>query len=216
MLIAASNHRCLAEMLIVASFLEIQDPRERPSAAQTQADQAHATFADPRSDFIAVLNVWKAFQTKSDELSGSQLRKWCREYFLSFVRMREWQELYRQLAKRWMTRMRANQQAADYADLHRRSHWLSATSARSKKARVPWRARCPLIIAPGTPLASKPPKWVVAAASWRPRAYLHAGCWHRTAWIERSGDQLLKRAYTNHSGWSRRLFGALESVSLLV
>src|SRR4030095_14022346 len=98
MLLAASHHRRVEEMLIIAAFLAAQDPRERPAEAQAQADQKHATFADPRSDFIAVLNLWKAFAEQSASLSGSQLRKWCRENFLSFIRMREWQELQRQLA----------------------------------------------------------------------------------------------------------------------
>ena len=85
-------------MLIIAAFLAAQDPRERPAEAQAQADEKHAAFADPRSDFIGVLNLWKAFAEQGAALSGSQLRKWCRENFLSFIRMREWQELQRQLA----------------------------------------------------------------------------------------------------------------------
>ncbi|HEY5808315.1 MAG TPA: ATP-dependent RNA helicase HrpA, partial [Povalibacter sp.] len=98
MLIAAGHHNCVSEMLILAAFLASQDPRERPSDAQQQADQRHATYADPRSDFVTVLNLWKLFQEQSAALSGSQLRKWCRENFLSFLRIREWQELRRQLA----------------------------------------------------------------------------------------------------------------------
>src|SRR4029079_17626061 len=79
MLLAASHHRCVAEMLIIAAFLAAQDPRERPAEAQAQADQKHASCADPRSDFLGVLNLWRAFVEQSAALSGSQLRKWCRE-----------------------------------------------------------------------------------------------------------------------------------------
>ena len=84
-------------MLAVASFLEAQDPRERPTEAQQQAAQKHALFADARSDFVTVLNLWRAFREQAEALSGNQLRKWCREHFLSFLRMREWQDLNTQL-----------------------------------------------------------------------------------------------------------------------
>src|SRR5690606_34234901 len=99
MLLASSHHGCLGEMLIIAAFLASQDPRERPSEAQQQAEQKHATFADPRSDFLTVLSLWNAFAQRSATLSGSQLRRWVREHFLSFMRMREWQELHRQLTE---------------------------------------------------------------------------------------------------------------------
>src|SRR3990170_4994526 len=86
-------------MLVIAAFLAAQDPRERPSDAQAQADQKHAAFADPRSDFIAILNLWNTFTAQAAALSGSQLRRWCRENFLAFMRAREWQELHRQLSE---------------------------------------------------------------------------------------------------------------------
>ena len=70
MLIAASHHGCLAEMLIIAAFLAAQDPRERPSDAQQQADQQHAAFSDPRSDFIAILNLWTAFREQQRDAFG--------------------------------------------------------------------------------------------------------------------------------------------------
>ena len=96
MLLAASRQRCLTEMLIVAAFLEGQDPRERPSDAQQQAREKHALFADPRSDFNAVLNIWRTYNEQAAALSRNQLRKWCKEHFLSFLRMREWQDLHTQ------------------------------------------------------------------------------------------------------------------------
>jgi ATP-dependent helicase HrpA len=88
MLIAAAHHNCVTEMLILSAFLASQDPRERPSDAQQQADQRHATYADPRSDFVTILNLWKLFRENSAALSGRQLRKWCRENFLTFMRLR--------------------------------------------------------------------------------------------------------------------------------
>ena len=87
----------MRELLTIVSFLSIQDPRERPSDARQQADAAHAVFADPKSDFVGVLNLWRAYHDAHEELTQSKLRDWCSRHFLSFMRMREWRELHRQL-----------------------------------------------------------------------------------------------------------------------
>ena len=82
---------------VLAAFLSVQDPRERPADARAAADAAHAAFADKRSDFIGVLKLWAAYQQAHEELTQSKLREWCQRHFLSFLRMREWRELHRQL-----------------------------------------------------------------------------------------------------------------------
>ena len=97
MLIEAGKLGVLREMLILVSFLSIQDPRERPADARAAADAAHAGFADPKSDFVSVLNLWHAHALAHADLTQSKLRDWCRERFLSYLRMREWRELHRQL-----------------------------------------------------------------------------------------------------------------------
>jgi len=97
MLVAAQRHGCLQEMLVIASFLGIQDPRERPADQRTAADNAHALFADPKSEFVGILKLWEAYREAHEELTQSQLRKWCEKHFLGFLRMREWRELHRQL-----------------------------------------------------------------------------------------------------------------------
>ena len=97
MLVAARSHGCLREMLAIASFLGIQDPRERPADQRAAADAAHAQFADPRSEFVGILRLWDAYDAAHSELTQSQLRKWCERNFLGFLRMREWRELHRQL-----------------------------------------------------------------------------------------------------------------------
>ncbi|MBE2210662.1 MAG: ATP-dependent RNA helicase HrpA [Xanthomonadaceae bacterium] len=97
MLIAAEKHGVLHEMLAIASFLGIQDPRARPVDARTAADNAHAEFADPKSEFIGIWNLWEAFRIAHEDLSQSQLRKWAEKRFLGFLRLREWRELHRQL-----------------------------------------------------------------------------------------------------------------------
>ncbi|KRG67060.1 DEAD/DEAH box helicase [Stenotrophomonas terrae] len=97
MLVAAQKSGCLREMLVIASFLGIQDPRERPPEAREAADNAHALFADARSEFIGILRLWNAYRDAHEELTQSKLRDWCGRHFLGFLRMREWRELHRQL-----------------------------------------------------------------------------------------------------------------------
>ena len=99
-LLAAKKHDCMAEILVIASALSIQDPRERPLEARDAAAKAHERFTDKQSDFLAYLNIWDSFQRESDKgLSNKQLVQWCRQYFLSHLRMREWRELQHQLAQ---------------------------------------------------------------------------------------------------------------------
>ncbi|HHA2365801.1 ATP-dependent RNA helicase HrpA [Stenotrophomonas maltophilia] len=97
MLVAAQAAGCLRPMLVIASFLGIQDPRERPPEARGAADSAHAQFADGRSEFVGVLRLWDAYRQAHEDLTQSKLRDWCGRHFLGFLRMREWRELHRQL-----------------------------------------------------------------------------------------------------------------------
>ena len=97
MLVAAQAAGCLRPMLVIASFLGIQDPRERPAEARGAADSAHAQFADGRSEFVGVLRLWDAYRQAHEDLTQSKLRDWCGRHFLGFLRMREWRELHRQL-----------------------------------------------------------------------------------------------------------------------
>ena len=98
-LLAAQKHDCMAEILVIVSALSIQDPRERPLEAREAANKAHERFTDKQSDFLAYLNIWDSFQRERDKgLSNKQLVQWCRQYFLSHLRMREWRELHHQLA----------------------------------------------------------------------------------------------------------------------
>ncbi len=99
-LLAAKKHDCMAEILVIASALSIQDPRERPLEARDAAAKAHERFTDKQSDFLAYLNIWDSFQRERDKgLSNKQLVQWCRQYFLSHLRMHEWRELHHQLAQ---------------------------------------------------------------------------------------------------------------------
>ena len=97
MILAAQEEGCLREVLIIASALEVQDPRERPLEKQEAADKAHAQFADEQSDFLAYLKMWDFYHKLKNTLSRGQLQKACRQNFLSLVRLREWLDVHREL-----------------------------------------------------------------------------------------------------------------------
>ena len=99
MILEADRNGCAREVLIIASALSIQDPRERPTDAQQQADDKHRRFADPDSDFVAYLNLWEYLAERQRELSSSAFRRMCRADFLNYLRVREWQDLQGQLQR---------------------------------------------------------------------------------------------------------------------
>ena len=97
MILAAIDEHAVPEVMVIASALEIQDPRERPIDKQQAADEAHRQFYNEDSDFLTLLNLWDAWHENKKKLSGNQLKKWCRKNFLSWLRMREWVDVHRQL-----------------------------------------------------------------------------------------------------------------------
>ena len=238
MLIAANQHDCLYAMLAITAFLGIQDPRERPADARGSADAAHAEFADPKSEFIGILNLWEAYRQTSEDSTQSQVRKWCERYFLGFLRMREWRELHRQLKLQceelgWKiksTRADSAQPAESTATPWKHVWWTkSGPDARYIALHKALIAGLPtllghrheqgyfegprarkFVVFPGSPLASKPPSWLLCAAlletdSWRPRqgAAKEAGvrAWSMTNaaiepdWVVNEVPHLLSRKY---------------------
>ncbi|OLU13687.1 ATP-dependent RNA helicase HrpA [Pseudomonas sp. PA1(2017)] len=97
MVLEAAKLGSLQELLIVASALSVQDPRERPMDRQQAADQAHAQWKDVDSDFAALINLWRGFEEKRQELGSNPLRTWCKKNFLNYMRLREWRDAHRQL-----------------------------------------------------------------------------------------------------------------------
>ena len=99
-LIQAAEAGCLKEAGIITTALTVSDIRQRPADKAQAADQKHAAFRDPTSDFITLLNIWQACETTGRQLkSRSKLRKWCIENYLSFKRLREWQDIHRQITR---------------------------------------------------------------------------------------------------------------------
>src|SRR5690606_9952202 len=97
MILQARREKALREVLVIAAGLSIQDPRERPLDRQAAADAAHRRFAHPDSDFLTLLNIWNSLHDEFERLTQARLRRWCREHFLSYTRLREWQDIYHQL-----------------------------------------------------------------------------------------------------------------------
>ena len=219
MLIAAAHHACVAEMLVLAAFLGVQDPRERPADAQQQADQSHAKFADARSDFMTVLKLWQTFNENVEQLSSNQLRKWCRENFLAFMRMRDWQELHRQLAELCgELRLPVNTAPATYDQLHQAvlTGFLGNIGQIEERREYLGARGTRFVIAPGTPLAARPPPWLVAASlTETTRLYARMCAAVEPAWIEAAAEHLLKRSYHEpHWVEERGFVAAFESTAL--
>ncbi|MGY1605214.1 ATP-dependent RNA helicase HrpA [Geodermatophilus sp. SYSU D00815] len=182
MVVEADRRGVLEEVLVIAAGLTIQDPRERPADAQQAADQMHARFADEHSDFLALLNLWRYLGEQADALSGSAFRRTVKREFLHYLRIREWQDLHGQL--RGTARRLGMQLGELAAEPDERGITIALTAGLLSHVglqqepvknrngqdggRRPSReylgARgTRFVIAPGTPLAKKPPRWVVAA-----------------------------------------------------
>lgn len=219
MLVAAHKHGCLAEMLVITSFIGIQDPRERPADQRQAADTAHAQYADPKSEFVGTLKLWDAFRTAHEDMTQSQLRKWAERNFLGFLRLREWRELHRQLKLvcedlGWSS----NTIAAEYAPLHRAliaglpthvGHLGDAgmyEGVRGRKFRL----------FPGSALAKKPPAWVLSATLLdTERVWAITNAAIEPDWVIAEVPQLLNRRH-HDPRWSRsqgRVLGS-EQISL--
>ena len=196
MILAAREQQCLREMLIIASALSAQDPRERPTEAQTQADQAHKKFADEKSEFLSYLKLWAWFnETVAHKKSNRQLTQTCRENYVSQLRLREWHDVHTQLhtlvaEQGW----RLNETPATYEQLHTalltgllgnigckaddEPHYNGARGIR-------------FLIWPGSTLQKKAGRWTMAAEL-VDTSRLFARCVARVEpqWIERVAEQV--------------------------
>jgi ATP-dependent helicase HrpA len=207
MLVAAQHTGALREMLPLAAVLSLQDPRERPQDRQSAADERHAAWADARSDFMTLLNLWAAYQGKRAEVSRSALRRWCASQFLSAARMREWDELFGQLQQiaaelGWQ----ANEQPAGYANLHRAllcallSHVGHKVEGGEVRGEYRGARDLKFLIAPGTPLKARSPRWIVCSQIVETsRVYARGVATVEPQWIEWAGRHLLKREYSEPS-----------------
>src|SRR5688572_15844050 len=121
MLLAGSEEHCLEEVAIIASALSVPDPRDRPADKQTQADQKHAVFRDEHSDFLSLLKLWEAYEKARGDLSRAKLRAWCKEHYLSYLRLSEWHDVHGQVMEvvKGELALKLNAQPGQYASIHR-------------------------------------------------------------------------------------------------
>ena len=198
MLLAARERGCLCEVLILVSALSIQDPRERPLEARQAADERHARFADPRSDFLALLKLWDYFHDRARHLSGSKLRQLCRDEFLSWVRMREWLDVHRQLrALVAELGYRVNEEPADYAPLHQAllTGLVGHVGLRHPEGGYSGTRGRRFHVFPGSPLAKKGPRWAMAAELVETsRLFARTTAAVEVRWIEEAAAHLLTRS----------------------
>ncbi|WP_439101223.1 ATP-dependent RNA helicase HrpA [Congregibacter sp.] len=202
MVLAAQEFSVLPEMLVIASALSIQDPRERPADRQSQADQAHARFADPRSDFMSLVNLWRYYEEQRQELSENKLRKLCKREYLSWLRMREWRDVHRQISiacrSQGLKPALQLSQETDYAGVHRALlTGLLGNIAQQDERREYLAARNRrLQLFPGSVVYRKPPKWLVAGEIVETqRVYARSAAAIEPQWLMQVNPALLKHQY---------------------
>jgi ATP-dependent helicase HrpA len=214
MVVEADRRGVLDEVLVIAAGLTIQDPRERPSEHQQAADQMHARFAHEHSDFLALLNLWRYLGEQQEALSGNQFRRTVKREFLHYLRIREWQDLHGQLrgtAKRLGMKVAEPATEPDEQGIHAAllagllSHvglQMEPAKNRDGKPGRPGREylgtrNTRFVIAPGTPLAKKPPRWVVAAELVETsRLFARTVARIDPEEVERLAEHLVKRQYS--------------------
>lgn len=201
MILAAKQENCLHEILIIASALSLQDPRDRPFEQQAAADNAHRRFQDERSDFLAYLKLWDFFDDLlKHKKSGKKLLAQCREHFLSYRRLREWREIHGQLHV-LMTELgfKPNEIPAGYDEIHRAllPGLLGNIGFKTEKEGEYLGARgIKFAIFPGSVLKKGKAKWVVAAELVE-TSKLYARCAAKIEpqWLERIAANLCKKHY---------------------
>ncbi|CAP42305.1 ATP-dependent RNA helicase HrpA [Bordetella petrii] len=203
MILAAREHQCLAEMLIIASALSVQDPRDRPMAEREAAEAAHAKFADDKSEFVSFLKLWRWYgEQVQHKASQRKLVALLRQNFLSPVRLREWHDVHTQLAalvgeQGW----RLNQSEATYEQLHLAllSGLLGNIGFKGEEGGLYRGARdIRFHIHPGSRLAKKGGRWIMAAELVE-TTRLYARCVARIepTWLERVAAHLLRRNWSD-------------------
>jgi ATP-dependent helicase HrpA len=201
MVLEAGRQGVGREVIAIVSALSIQDPRERPLEKRAHADQLHARFADPTSDFLTLLNLWNHIEDQQEELSSSAFRRLCKAEFLNYLRIREWQDLYRQLSRAAkQVDVRVGQSRSDDGDaVHRAllAGLLSQIGLRDREKRDYLGSRnTRFVVFPGSVLAKKQPDAVMAAELVETsRLFARTVGRIDPAWVEPLAGDLLKRTY---------------------
>ncbi len=222
MMIEAAREGGLGEVAVIAAALSIQDPRERPVEKAQQADQAHSPFKDPDSDFLTLLNIWNRYHREWETLkTQNRMRKFCKQNFLSYPRMREWVYTHEQITgilQEQKIGAQETRQELRYARIHRcvLSGFLSNIALKKEKNMYQAARGREVMIFPGSTLFNKSPAWIVAAEMVKTsRLFARTVGKIEPEWIEPlAGDLCRSTTFDPHWDRNRGEVRAFEQVSL--
>ncbi|WP_159622612.1 ATP-dependent RNA helicase HrpA [Ruania rhizosphaerae] len=232
MITEAARLGCLREVMVIVAGMSVQDVRERPAEAQQAADEKHRRFADPTSDFLAILNLWRYLSEQQRELSSSAFRRQCKAEFLHFLRIREWQDVHSQLRQmvkqlglpmgheRHDPATDTKEQAEAKADaIHQAllAGLLSHIGAWDERRREYAGARgTRFVIFPGSHLAKRNPAWVMAGELVETsRLFARTVARIKPEWAEPLAEHLVKRVH-NEPVWSAKRGAAMVKEKVLL
>ncbi|PPS81423.1 ATP-dependent RNA helicase HrpA [Streptomyces sp. MH60] len=225
MVLEADKNGCVREVMVIAAALSIQDPRERPAEKQAQADQQHARFKDESSDFLAFLNLWRYVREQQKERGSSSFRRMCKQEYLNFLRIREWQDIYTQLrtvAKQMGIHLNDEEHPAPDDRVHVSllagllSHVGMKDVKEGSKNEYLGARNAKFAIFPGSALFKKPPRFVMSAELVETsRLWARVNAKIEPEWVEPLAGHLLKRTYSEpHWEKDQAAVMAYEKVTL--
>ncbi|KYK16919.1 MULTISPECIES: ATP-dependent RNA helicase HrpA [Streptomyces] len=223
MVLEADKNGCVREVMVIAAALSIQDPRERPAEKQAQADQQHARFKDETSDFLAFLNLWRYVREQQQERGSSSFRRMCKQEYLHFLRIREWQDIYTQLrtvAKQMGIHLNDEDAPEDRVHVSLLAGLLSHVGMKDVKEGAKneylGARNAKFAIFPGSALFKKPPRFVMSAELVETsRLWARVNAKIEPEWVEPLAGHLLKRTYSEpHWEKDQAAVMAYEKVTL--
>ncbi|MFF5984974.1 ATP-dependent RNA helicase HrpA [Streptomyces olindensis] len=223
MVLEADKNGCVREVMVIAAALSIQDPRERPADKQTQADQQHARFKDETSDFLAYLNLWRYLREQQKERGSSAFRRMCKQEYLNFLRIREWQDIYTQLrtvAKQMGIHLNEDDAPADRIHVSLLAGLLSHIGMKDVKEGAKneylGARNAKFAVFPGSALFKKPPRFVMSAELVETsRLWARVNAKIEPEWVEPLAQHLIKRTYSEpHWEKDQAAVMAYEKVTL--
>ncbi|MEV6699088.1 ATP-dependent RNA helicase HrpA [Streptomyces sp. NPDC051453] len=232
MVLEADKNGCVREVMVIAAALSIQDPRERPSEKQAQADQQHARFKDETSDFLAFLNLWRYVREQQKSLGSSAFRRMCKSEYLNFLRIREWQDIYTQLrtvAKQMGIHLNEDDAPEQQVHISLLAGLLSHIGMKDVKESTDKDPKqrggrneylgarnAKFAVFPGSALFKKPPRFIMSAELVETsRLWARVNARIEPEWVEPLAEHLLKRTYSEpHWEKDQAAVMAYEKVTL--
>lgn len=219
MLVTASKEQCLQELLVIVSAMSIQDPREIGADNRQRAQEKLAQFDHPESDFLTLYNIWSDYEQRRQDLTQGQLRKYCKTHFLSFMRMREWREVHRQLLLSCQQmNLKINKSEGSFEQVHRSiiSGSLNQVAMRQEGRVYQGSRNRKFTLFPGSVLSKQSAKWIVTGELIETsQVFASMAGRIQPEWIEQMALHLVKREhYQPHWSSKRQEVMAYEKVQL--